>query len=147
MFDLRRERIAAVDAQEVLVVWFWREQRAGGDADMLLGGLLKQVERVDAFREFDPQKESAPWLRDLRAFGKVFADRFVHQAQLLRVALADFPEMIVVTAVLQKFSDRELRQDRRRARVRKLQPLDFVLESAGHAPADAETGRERLRNG
>src|SRR5438128_1477166 len=78
--------------------------------------------------------------------GKIFADGFVHQTHLLGVVLANLSQMVIVAAVLQKLGNRQLQQYRRGDRVGKFQQLDALLESSRCAPADTETGRERLGN-
>ena len=140
--DRFRPGRAATEADEVLKLLFGRKDGAGRDADLLRHRALEQFERSDLGRQFHPQHVAADGSRDLRPFGKIFRDCLRHQPHLLGINPAQSPDVVIVSAVGQKFRDGHLHQRGRADAADKLQMLHPGFEPTRSRPPHPRTGRE-----
>src|SRR5262245_19148384 len=67
-----------------------------------------QPQRIDLFRQLDPQDVSSCGSRDFRAFRKVSRDRLAEELHLIGKRRPQPSQMPVVAALLNKFRNRDL---------------------------------------
>ena len=106
---------------------------------------MKQLQRIDLRRQFDPEDVTAGWSGDFRARRKIFCDGLRDPRHLFGVEAPQLAEVVIVAPVRQKFSDGHLRERGGADAADEFQMLHLGSKATGSSPADARARRERFR--
>src|ERR1700744_3683822 len=97
--DQRTPRMAAVEADEILMVAPGRKQESGRNADARRPGLPAEYHGIHAFGQFTPEHKTTHGPRQANVFRKGLHDGFAHPGHLMPIFQAKGTQITVVTAI------------------------------------------------